>query len=159
MSCKKQMAVVMYDIEIQILVVYIKSPLPPVNVVGLFSIVAGLPGCREFNYFLVCCLYQNFMGLSAMNNTRRKKKQGCIIFHWSGIIIIIITLIFVCSLVLKHMSVLYIRIFFCANTEIGCCVYHILNEHSVKIIRSCLMYPVYLFAVRKFMFACARKKL
>ena len=50
------MAVVMYDIEIQMLVVYIKSPLPPVNVVGLFSIVAGLPGCREFNYFL-CVAY------------------------------------------------------------------------------------------------------
>ena len=82
------MAVVMYDIEIQMLVVYIKSP--PVNVVSLFSIVAGLPGCREFNYFLMCCLHQNSMGLSAMNNTRRKKKQGCIIFHWSGIIIIII---------------------------------------------------------------------
>ena len=47
--------------------------------------------------------------------------------------------------------------FLCANIEIGCCVYHILNEHSVKIIRSCLMYPVYLFAVRKFMYACARK--
>ena len=63
---------------------------PPVNVVSLFSIVAGLPGCREFNYFIMCCLHQNSMGLSAMNNTRRKKKQGCIIFHWSGIIIIII---------------------------------------------------------------------
>ena len=31
------------------------------------------------------------------------------------------------------MSVLYIRIFLCANIEIGCCVYQNFNVHAVKI--------------------------
>ena len=74
------------------------------------------------------------MGLSAMNIIRQKKKQGCIIFHRSCFIIIIVSLMF-CLLFSSdpYECAVYQDFFFlCANIEIGC-VYQNFNEHAAKI--------------------------